>query len=192
MSFLKHKRPGLSAEEYLESEKRTERKNEYLSGLVRELPAGSDVHFAIRMNCAFLLKEHLSSLGDRCRIYVGDMKVQVAGGEAFLYPDMLVTCESEDFERNYFKTSPQVVVEVVAENTAGFDRGRKFAFYRQLPSLREYLLIDADTPEVDCFRLENGRWVLYAYGEHDTLELPSLDFQCEVEDIYQDIFGEEE
>lgn len=180
----------LTIDDYLEQEKRSERKNEYLAGVLRDVPAGDERHFAIRLNSAFLLKEHLSKHGEHCRIYVGDMKVHVAAAKAFLYPDILVGCDAEEAEQSNYKTRPQVIVEVVAENTAAFDRGRKFAFYRQLPSLREYLLIDTGYPLVDCFRLEQGRWVLYAYGEDDRLELPSLDFTCEVADIYQDIFEE--
>jgi Uma2 family endonuclease len=181
---------AVSLEEYLESEKRADHHNEYLAGYRRMIPEGGDAHFAIRLNFAFLLKEHLS--GGPCRIYVSDMKVRVAQPEAYLYPDLFVTCAADDLTQGLYKSHPTLIAEVLSDADSSFDRGSKFALYRQIPSLKQYILIDAGYPAVDSFRLENGRWTLYPSESGGSLEIPEFKFSCEIEDIYQDIFDAED
>ncbi len=181
---------GLTPDEYLEQEKRNERKTEYLDGGLRDMPATDELHFSIRLNCAFLLKEHLSSHHPEGRIYVSDMKVHIPAAKAFFYPDIMVLLAGQD-SPNYYRVGPNLVVEVLSPGDAGFDRGRKFGVYRRIPELREYLLIESEYPAMECFRREGDHWVLYEYGPDDWLEIPSLGFKCKVEDIYQDVFSEE-
>ncbi|MCP4695963.1 MAG: Uma2 family endonuclease [Gammaproteobacteria bacterium] len=176
----------MNPKDYLESEKHTERKKEYLAGMLQEVPEPGEAHFAIRMNLAFLLNEHLSK--SPCHLYMENMKVRVETADAFFYPDILIVCEKKDLSEDYYKSHPVVIVEVLSESNGGFTRGRKFAIYRKLASLREYILIEPTIQSVDCFRLENNsRWVLYPYAEGDEVKLTSLDFTCDVADIYQDV-----
>ncbi len=77
---------------------------------------------------------------------------------------------------------------MLSATTAAFDRGQKFAIYRQLPSLREYVLIEQDRMSVECFRRnERDRWVLQAYGPGDQVELSSLEFGTTIEALYEDV-----
>ena len=79
-------------------------------------------------------------------------------------------------------------MEVLSDSTAAFDRGRKFATYRQLDSLREYVPIDPDTVSIDCFRKDvQGHWVLHPYGTGETVELASVEFRVAIEAVYEGV-----
>lgn len=176
----------LSAEEYLEGEKAADIKHEYLDGEIYAMVGVKDSHATVALNIAALLKRHLR--GGPCRAYISDMKAQVEKANAFFYPDVMVTCDPRDRETDYFKRYPSLIVEVLSDSTAAFDRGRKFAIYRQLDSLREYVLIDPDTFSVDCFRKDvQGHWVLHPYGAGESVELASLEFSVAIEAVYEGV-----
>jgi Uma2 family endonuclease len=118
------------------------------------------------------------------------MKVHLPAAEAFFYPDIFMTCAADDTRQNDYKLSPRLVVEVTTEASGAFDRGRKFALYRQFESLQAYIIIDATYPAVDCFFVQNGLWMLYPFNAGETLQIPALALECDVNDIYQDIFAE--
>ncbi|MFA5683480.1 MAG: Uma2 family endonuclease [Lysobacteraceae bacterium] len=83
---------------------------------------------------------------------------------------------------------PVVVIEVLAESTAAHDRGAKFAAYRQLPDLREYVLIDPDRRTIDLFRhAEGGDWLLATQDAQRGLILPSLDFEAPLAAVFEDL-----
>lgn len=117
------------------------------------------------------------------------MKVSVERVNAFFYPDIVVTCDERDRETEYYKKFPSLIVEVLSESTAAYDRGNRFSSYRKLDSLREYLLIDPDTLNVDCFRLDetSGHWVLYPFAAGDTVELASIGFSAPIESLYENV-----
>ncbi len=177
---------AFTADDYLAWEERNPGKHEYLAGEIFAMVGATDAHVTITMNLAVLLHAHVR--GRPCRVYMADMKLRVDTADAFFYPDLLVTCAPEDHASSCFKCQPTLLVEVLSATTAAFDRGQKFAIYRQLPSLREYVLIEQDRMSVECFRRdEQDRWVLQAYGPGDRMELPSLDFGTAIETLYEDV-----
>lgn len=177
---------AFTADDYLAWEERSPGKHEYLAGEIFAMVGATDAHVTITMNLAVLLHAHVR--GRPCRVYMADMKLRVDAADAFFYPDLLVTCAPEDHASSRFKSQPTLLVEVLSSTTAGFDRGQKFAIYRQLPSLREYVLIEQDRMSVECFRRdERDRWVLQAYGPGDSVELSSLDFSAPIEALYEDV-----
>ena len=125
---------------------------------------------------------------------MADMKVSVERASAFFYPDLFVTCDQRDRDTEYFKRFPSLIIQVLSESTAAFDRGHKFSCYRKLESLREYVLIDPDTMSVDCFRLDeaSGHWVLYPFGAGDTVEFASIGFSVPIEALYENVAAKEE
>ncbi|MEM8779239.1 MAG: Uma2 family endonuclease, partial [Cyanobacteria bacterium P01_G01_bin.49] len=146
----------------------------------------SDAHITITGNLFILLRNHLREKG--CRVYIADMKARIETRNIFYYPDILVTCDARDREFNYFKKYPCVIIEVLSEGTEAFDRGDKFADYRELETLREYVLISQYRQRVDCFRCnESGQWVLFSYQETDELELEAINFSCQVKALYEDV-----
>jgi Uma2 family endonuclease len=176
----------ISPEEYLEGEKVSEIKHEYIDGQVYAMAEASDAHVTIVGNLFILLRNHLRGSG--CRIYILDMKARIDAINRYFYPDVMVTCDTRDKEFEYFKCYPCLVVEVLSESTESFDRGKKFASYRHLESLQEYVLISSDRMSVECFRRnEQGHWVLYPYEKGEEVHLASVDFRCAIAEIYEDV-----
>ena len=181
-----------SAEDYLEWEKNNEIKHEYIDGEVfpmveaHAMAGGKDAHVTIAGNFFALLKSHLR--GAPCRVYMADMKVRVDTANLFFYPDVVVTCDPTDRTSDYFKSHPALSVEVLSDSTSAYDRGRKFEYYRQLESLREYVLVDPDCCSVDCFRRDaSGHWVLYPSRTGETVMLDSVDFSAPIEAFYEEV-----
>ncbi len=185
MSIAKEK-PALTPEAYLEWEKTSEIKHEYLDGDIFAMAGAKDSHVTVSGNLFALLKNHLR--GGPCRTYISDMKIQAEQANAFFYPDVMVTCDERDRQTDYFKRYPTLIAEVLSESTAAFDRGRKFAAYRMLENLREYVITDPDTLSVECFRRDaNGHWVLYPFGPGETVELASVNFSAPIEVLYEGV-----
>ncbi|MBD0265946.1 MAG: Uma2 family endonuclease [Tolypothrix sp. Co-bin9] len=176
----------ISPEEYLEGEKVSEIKHEYINGQVYAMAGASDAHVTVSMNVSMLLRNHLRGSG--CRVYMLDMKARIEVINRYFYPDVMVTCDTRDRESEYFKSHPCLVIEVLSESTEGYDRGKKFASYRHLESLQEYVLISPDQMNVECFRRnDEGHWVLYPYGEGEEVHLASVDFRRAIAEIYEDV-----
>ncbi len=178
----------ISPEEYLEGEKISLVKHEYIQGQVYAMAGASDAHNLITGSFYSLLRNHLRGKG--CLPYTGDMKAQIDAQDIYYYPDILVTCDPRDrsSESEYFKRYPCLIIEVLSDSTEAFDRGNKFSDYRHLESLQEYVLVKQDRHSVDCFRRnEQGRWELYAFVEGDEVELKSIDFSCAIASLYEDV-----
>lgn len=177
----------LTADAYLQGEADAVIRHEYVRGEVYAMAGAGDGHVRISGNVFALLKAHVRGSG--CSVYMADMKVRVKEDEAFFYPDVMVTCDSADLQRNYTKYSPSLIVEVLSVSTEGYDRGEKFALYREINSLQEYVLIDPRSYRVDVFRRNtSNRWELFAFTSVDSqLELASLNFQTSMSAIYEDV-----
>lgn len=177
---------AFTADDYLAWEECSPEKHEFLAGEIFAMVGATDAHVTITLNLAALLHAHLR--GKSCRVYMADMKLRVETADAFFYPDLLVTCTAEDHASPRFKRQPTLLVEVLSESTAAFDRGRTFAIYRQLPSLREYVLIEQERMSVECFRRnEQDRWFLQAYGPGDRVDLVSVAFSTPIEMLYENV-----
>ena len=182
----------ITVEDYVEGEQHSQVRHEYIDGYVYAMTGASDAHVTITLNVGALLRDHLR--GRPCRTYVMDMKVQVNDAGRYFYPDALVTRDERDrtAEAAYTKRHPTLIVEVVSSSTEAFDRGRKFAFYRQIDSLREYILIDPTRLSVDCYRRgDNGAWILYPFVEGQEVSFASVDLHSSMARIYEDVTLEE-
>ncbi|WP_413171684.1 Uma2 family endonuclease [Anabaena azotica] len=178
--------PYLSPEEYLEAEKSSPIKHEYIQGQIYAMAGASDVHVTITANLVALLRNHIR--GTRCRLYVADMKARIESLDIFYYPDIMVTCDSRDTQFEYFKRYPSLIIEVLSPSTEALDRGDKFSDYQELDTLQEYVLVSQNRQRIDCFRRNTeGRWVLYSYRGNQQLELNSVTFSCPLTDVYEDV-----
>lgn len=177
----------LSCTEYLQGEEAATVKHEYLDGEVWAMVGASDAHVSIAGNIFFLLKQALKQ--SPCRPYISDMKVNVAAANAFFYPDVLVSCNPKDRDNRLFKQHPVFIAEVLSPSTEAFDRGAKFAAYRQLDSLQSYWLIDSRTQAIDCFRrTADNAWLLHSHtGPCDKLAIPELNLVLDFAEIYADV-----
>ncbi|WP_243651676.1 Uma2 family endonuclease [Thiobaca trueperi] len=108
--------------------------------------------------------------------------------DCFFYPEVFVTCHPGDAGEPQMKRHPSLIVEVLSESTAAYNRGAKFGYYRQIPSLTECVLIETERMTVDVFRRRpDGQWLFLSSGVGQTLEFASIDFQCPIEAIYEDV-----
>jgi len=102
------------------------------------------------------LREHLR--GTPCRPLIADMKLNVRAVDAFYYPDVMVTCHEADKVADLYIEHPKLIIEILSDSTASYDRGAKFAAYRKIESLEEYMLVDVDLKGVESFRRQaDGR-----------------------------------
>ena len=176
----------LSPEEYIALERKATLKSEYLSGKIVAMSGASDTHNLITMNTSNALYNQLADRG--CRIYASDMRVGISAGISYFYPDIAVTCDKPRFEDDVFDTliNPQVIIEVLSDSTAGYDRGEKFIRYRQLESLQEYILISQDQVQVDHYLRQGKRWVLSEFNAlEDVLPLVSIGAELSLRQIYR-------
>lgn len=179
--------PQLALADFLAWEIEQPDRHEYYHGETFAMVGARRVHGLIGLNLAAALKSHLK--GSPCRAFVESMKVQVAD-DAMFYPDVFVTCDARDRspEADLVKQHPALIVEVLSESTAAYDRGRKFELYRRLPELQEVPFVDPDRMQVDLLRRnQQGRWELYPVGVGETLELASLALTVSLAEVYADV-----
>ncbi|MBD2123602.1 Uma2 family endonuclease [Trichocoleus sp. FACHB-262] len=173
-------------EEYLEWEAQQPLRYEYVGGEVFAMTGRTVAHSTIALNLAAALRGHVR--GGPCRVFMADVKVQAQAQGPFYYPDVMVSCDDRDRSAVRLIQHPSLIVEVLSPSTEAYDRGGKFAQYRRISTLREYVLINAETAEVECFRLNAaGKWELNPYGEGEEVYLESLDFSCPIALIYEDV-----
>lgn len=156
--------------------------------LLYTMAGATDTHVTIAGNLFMLLRSHLRGSG--CRVYIADLKVRLrhTSQDRFYYPDLVVTCDLRDRETPTYKQFPKVIVEVLSDPTEGFDRGDKFADYRNFDSLQEYVLVSPKQPRIDIFRRSGEHWTFQSYALEDkTFALPSLDFQGAIASVYEDV-----
>jgi Uma2 family endonuclease len=182
-------RKWISPEAYLAGERAAEYKSEYLDGEILAMSGASKAHCLITAN---VIGKLWAELRGRCLVYSSDLKIEAAG--AFFYPDVSVACGEQVFrdgELDVLQT-PGLVVEVLSPSTAAFDRGRKFQNYRQVPSLREVLLVAQDRPEIEHRYRDPagpaGEWKTeVVHGLEAVLDLPALSCQLLLAEVYADV-----
>ncbi|QYX30849.1 Uma2 family endonuclease [Sphaerospermopsis torques-reginae] len=176
----------ISPEEYLELEETSSIKHEYRQGQVYAMAGASNTHVVISGNVFAMLRNHLRGKG--CQAYISDTKAHIETMDIYSYPDVIVSCDQRDKAFNNFLRYPCLIIEVLSPTTEAFDRGDKFADYRNLTTLQEYVLVSQNKINVDVFRRNSeGQWVLYSYGKEENLHLASVDFQCSINDVYEDV-----
>ncbi|MFN5399962.1 MAG: Uma2 family endonuclease [Pseudanabaena sp.] len=176
----------MSIKEYLEWEPQQDLRHEYINGEVFAMTGGTLAHNDITLNLYRTLYPQVRSRG--CRINVADVKVQVTTNSPYYYPDVVVSCDPQDFNARKFIQSPTTIAEVLSPGTSARDRGEKFTNYLTIPSLQEYLLINSDKISVERYARGEGRmWLYYPYIAGDTITLSSLGFEFAIELLYEGI-----
>lgn len=179
-------RQPMSAAEFLAWDAGQTVKHEFVRGEVFAMAGGEDRNNTVALNIVMALRQHLR--GSSCRVYGLDVKLRVEAADCYFYPDLMVTCSGADLDDRLIKREPVLVVEVLSPSTAAYDRGDKFASYRQLPSLQEYLLVDVDRQRCDLFRKgADGLWVLHPSGSAEPVRLASVDLTIGAEALWADL-----
>lgn len=177
--------PLLSLQAYLAWENEQPEKHEFHRGEVFAMVGARRVHGRVQSNLTRRLGNRLEGLP--CQVFADTMKVQV-GNDTILYPDVFVTCDPADLATEQIFRAPTVVFEVLSPSTQSYDRSQKFALYRRLPALQEYVLVDPDTRRVEAFRRNaQDQWVLHDMSEGDTLEIGSLALRLPMAEVFEGV-----
>ena len=185
-------RANLSVEEYLQLDRgSSEARYEYIDGHVRMLAGGTPDHAKISANTIGVLYGLLE--GRPCSVYTSDVRVCLSE-KRYVYPDISVSCERQDQEQGDMIYSPSLIVEVLSPSTEAYDRGRKLAYYRECPTIQEYMLIDAQIASIEVFRREkHNLWTYHAFGAGEEVELSSLGIHFPLVKVYRNVvFSEDE
>ncbi len=174
-------------EDYLELERISPIKHEYLQGQMVAMARASKAHVIITGNLSALLVSHLRGTG--CIAYAVDMKVRLPSLNLFYYPDLAVTCDERDrASAEDFILYPKLIVEVLSDSTEAFDRGDKFSDYKAIPTLEEYVLVHQKQILVERFqRKSDNLWLPQVFRSGDTIELSSIGLTCDIADLYENL-----
>ena len=177
----------LSVDEYLQGELTSELRHEYIDGQVYAMAGAGERHNRIAGNAFFHLRS--AARGGPCGVFMADMKVHIEAQGIFYYPDILLTCDPRD-DQELYKTRPCLIVEVLSASTERTDRREKWLVYRQIPSLRYYLLVSADSRRVE-YRARNadGAWEAALLDAGGSLPIRCGDYRAELtlDDLYEDV-----
>jgi Uma2 family endonuclease len=179
----------LSPQEYLALERQADVRQEYYRGEIFAMAGASWEHTLIKDNLARKAGDQLES--GPCRVLTSDLRVKVSATGLYTYPDIVIVCDLPQFEDKVMDTllNPRVVVEVLSDSTEKYDRGAKFAQYRQLPWVQEYVLVAQDRPLVErCVRQADDAWVLTAFDAMtQTYAFGTVPAQIALADIYRGV-----
>lgn len=159
-------------------------RHEFYRGEVFAMVGGAARHNRVIMNLGSRIAAHLDGTG--CQAFTESMKVLIADG--VLYPDVVVTCGKAEAGDEKIITDPKLVIEVLSPSTKGYDQRNKFALYRSLPSLLEYVLVDPSDFTVEVFtRAEAGAWTFVDQTKVGTLTLSSIDLALPLEGVFKGV-----
>lgn len=180
----------ISEADYLKTERLAPHKREYYDGEVFAMAGGSRQHSLIAANVIGELRNRLAR-GRGCVVYDSNLRVKVEATGLYTYPDVTVACGRHRFTDAAQDTllNPTVLVEVLSDSTEAYDRGKKFEHYRQIPSLRAYLLVSQREPRVEMFaRQPDGQWLWReAVGMSARLEVPALKLALPLAEVFAQV-----
>jgi Uma2 family endonuclease len=176
--------------EYVAIANDTELKYEYVAGEVVAMAGGTVDHARLIGRATALLDRALD--GRPCVVLPSDLRIRIRAADRSTYPDLQIVCgqPERDPDDDHAIVNPTVIVEVLSDSTAGLDRTEKFAAYRRLVSLREYVLVSQRERRIEIYRRrENRRGQLAAHVAGDRVRLESLAIDLAVDDLYVDRIG---
>lgn len=178
----------LTVEQYLKYEETASTRHEYVDGRIFAMSGATRRHNCIAGNLHALIHARLK--GSPCSVYISDVKVHVAATNSFYYPDLMVACDKHD-RKSVYTASPVLIVEVLSRSTAAIDRREKMCAYRQIPELREYLIVSQNRRAVELQRRSaNGGWEIFEFELNSIFALDSLPGEpllVVMDDIYDGI-----
>ncbi|MGH7285859.1 MAG: Uma2 family endonuclease [Polyangiaceae bacterium] len=172
--------------EYLALEAASNVKHEYLDGQIYAMAGGTPEHAALQLAVPNLLFAQLRS--GRCRAHGADLRIRVLATGLATYPDVTIVCgpREVDPEDKNSVTNPTLLVEVLSPSTENYDRGEKFAHYKRILSLRQYVLVSVDSHRVEVWtRDASDAWSVAACVDGDTAVLGSVGASLQVHELYE-------
>lgn len=178
---------SVTVEEYLAQEEIREEKSEFIEGEIIKMAGASANHNRLAVNFSRLLPLEIDN--QSYEIFVSDMRLLLPDGENYFYPDVMVIKGEPRFtnEKETAVTNPCLIAEILSNSTEGFDKNQKFAFYRTIPELKEYILIDQEDYRVELYRkVGKNQWLLTELmSQEDVLTLESVEVEISLADLYK-------
>jgi Uma2 family endonuclease len=181
-------RHRFTVSEYLRLEREAQERHEFRDGEILAMAGGTVNHSLICVNFAAELRAALK--GKPCRVYESNLRVRIPRTPLYTYAEALVICGKLEYdpadESLQTIVNPTLLAEVLSPTTEGYDRGEKFRRYREIESLKEYVLISQDATNVETFfRQPDGTWVLAAAaGLEANIRLASLGVELSLSEIF--------
>jgi len=175
---------SMTVEEWREQEQHSEIKHEYIDGYAYAMAGGSLAHGYISTRVIRHLED---GLGNRsCMVYNSDVAAHLSS-ERYTYPDATVTCDQRDRPSKKLREikAPSVIVEVLSDTTEAYDRGEKFGYYRECPTVQEYVLVNTKRQLVEVYRRTQEGWILHVYKPGDEVALTSIDVHFPLAALYE-------
>lgn len=178
----------LTMEEYLEWERHSREKHEYYRGEIFAMSGASPRHNKIFSN---LFGSLFGKLKDKpCQPYGSDMRIHIPENTLFTYPDISIICRDiieEPGSRSEYAIEPTVLFEILSPSTRNYDEGEKFRLYRDIPSLKAYIMIDSEAIDVTVCHINNdAHWELREYKTPDEhFPVDCLDIQISLTEVYE-------
>ena len=183
---LPHRAERLTPSEYLAIERASEIRHEYLHGQMFAMIVGSPRHSLIQLNIGAELRSLLK--GRPCTPFSNDLRIRCGSTDVYTYPDIAVICGELQFDDHQCDSilNPTLLFEVLSDSTEAYVRGKKFEYYRQIPSLREYILVLQKSPTIERYvRNADETWTFTAViGRASNIHLPSIDVTLELAEVY--------
>jgi Uma2 family endonuclease len=179
----------ISIEDYLKMENAAEEKHEYYKGEIFAMSGAKVPHNIITTNILISLGQKLK--GKKCKPFNSDQRIHTPSNTFFTYPDISIIC-GEIITLNdddYNVLNPTVIIEVLSKSTRNYDRGEKFKLYRDIKTLKEYILVDSASIHIEVFRLnESGHWELEEYNAPaDSLLIKAINESILLSEIYDGV-----
>ena len=180
-------------EEYLALEASSLTKYEFHGGYITAMAGGTLAHGQIAVNVGTSISSEITKNGKPCNSYSSDVKVRIDSTDRTFYPDFSVVCGEVQTAENDSNAliNPILILEVLSDSTVAFDRGAKFSHYREITSLKEYILVSQQEAMVDIFfRTKDGTWEIHTYTDlEESIPLKSLECTIHMRDIYRRVPG---
>lgn len=179
----------ITEEEYLDAELTALERHEYYQGEVFAMSGGSVNHESIVGATHLEVGNFLRK--KPCRVFLSNLRIQIEANGLFTYPDLSIFCEQlRPYKgRKDTVTNPTVLIEVLSPSTQNYDRGDKFSLYRDLPSLKEYILISSTKVLIEHhLKQADDEWKLTIYRKkEDSLIIHSINFTTTVGAFYENV-----
>jgi Uma2 family endonuclease len=185
------KQTHYSEEDYLALERNALYKNEFHGGEIFAMTGASRKHNLVSGNIYRELSLQLKKR--RCEAYMSDMRVKAVEARSYHYPDIAVVCGTPQFEDAYVDTllNPTLLIEVLSPSTEAYDRGAKFAHYRKITSLCEYLLVTQDQPSIERYLRQGDVWILSETVDLDaSVSLESIGCTLSLREVYDKVLDD--
>lgn len=178
----------LTVEEYFKLDEESEIRYEFNEGFLKPIDGTSARHNRIVRNSSNVVESVFRPRG--CSVFTESVKLEIIKSKNYAFPDVMLTCHGFDAHADYLMRYPSLIIEVSSPTTSGYDHGRKFQLYQNIPTLDYYLLIEQKQPFAELYgRTENPKkWTYQVYNEmEDIIDFPKLNFALSFIQIYDGI-----